>query len=99
MGHMHNGETILDTVKRELMEETNITSDKIRRLFSFDINDRCDTGVLSHHIYAFEVFVDDKALIVLNSEASEAKWLTCKDIQKLPKISNKARMVISKLEK
>lgn len=96
LGHIHNGESLKSAGIRELMEETGITSKHIKYLFTTTVNNACDIGVDKHMIYAFKVTVPHNALIIPNSEAREARWLSSSEIKKLDSISGKAKAVLKK---
>lgn len=96
MGHIHNGESLKTAAQRELVEETGIASNKLSYLFTTTADNPCDIGVDKHTIAAFKFLVDDKTLIIPNSEAGEVKWFDPKDAAKLNPMSGKAKAVLKK---
>lgn len=96
MGHIHNGETLKVAAQRELMEETGITSNRLKYLFTTTVDDACDIGVDRHVISSFKITVPDKILIIPNSEAREVRWLEPWEIKRLEPISGKAKAVLKK---
>ena len=90
-GHVEKGETILQTAKREIHEETGLDINKLKLIkklgvyerFSFNKGARADNpnqlGI--RHIYLFKTL--QKTLQPLDDENPEARWVTIEQAEKI----------------
>ncbi len=96
-GHVELGETLIDVLKREIKEETNID------LIDIEFVSIGETVKLkrqegkqdSHHIYVnYKARAKTDKKIKLNDEAREYKWLTIDDWKKEKKVKTSVREFI-----
>lgn len=81
-GHIHNGETTKDALKRELLEEAGVKPENTKLLFKQKFNTECRTGVKKHYCNVFEVKFSKDVVIIPNKETSEIKWVKPESINK-----------------
>jgi len=74
-GHIDEGETPEEALKRELKEETNLDLVNYQLIFEEEIENPCSKGVDYHHWYVFECEVSGK-IKRSERETNSASWYT-----------------------
>lgn len=96
-GHVGVNENPKEAAKRELREETGITTDRLTLFSNEDvIGDKCRRGADNHrwHLYTAEI-ADSNVNITLNDEGTNAVWLDLDQAKKKDLVCP-ARFFISK---
>lgn len=82
-GLVQNNEPLIEAVKRELKEETNVTVQYLEQLYTFgdDINRDSRNRVLS--VAYFALIDSSKTTIKADTDADNVQWFTINDLPKL----------------
>jgi len=77
-GHLENGETLVEGLKRELKEEIGLNRDFESRIISYDDEVKNKNGELIHNLEInFLIPVNKEEIeVVLSEEHSDYKWVT-----------------------
>ena len=77
-GHLENGETLVEGLKRELKEEIGLNRDIESRIISYDDEVKNKNGELIHNLEInFLIPVNKEEIeVVLSEEHSDYKWVT-----------------------
>ncbi|MHA1409386.1 MAG: NUDIX hydrolase [Candidatus Odinarchaeia archaeon] len=93
------GESVKDAIKREMLEETNLTI-KVGALADvFDYIQRDASGKIKFHYVIVDFFVEEyEGVAKPLSDAVDLKWIKLDDTYKLP-LTSTTRTLIRRLEK
>ncbi len=75
-GKVHEGEAIEEAAKRELFEESGLTTDSLKKLGVLDFSWKAKEGVLQVHIFKS----NDVSGVLTESEEMKPQWFLIKDI-------------------
>jgi mutator protein MutT len=85
-GRIHKGETMEDALRRELKEETGITSAKNLKLFSISLSNQripTSTGDVGLILATFLCGADSGGKITISKEHTDVKWFSSKKAAEL----------------
>ncbi len=86
-GHVEYQEEPVETLKREVLEETGLKLKDYHKIFEGEIKtSKCRYGADNHYWYFYECTYDKKELPVLNSESEGIGWFTKDEAVSLPLI-------------
>jgi ADP-ribose pyrophosphatase len=86
-GRVEWGETMVQAVEREVLEETGIVVKAERIVYTFDSITRDEKGEISFHYIIIDFVahpLDLWAKPVPGDDAEEVRWLTLKELKNLP---------------
>lgn len=92
-GKVHYGEKVIDGLKREIKEETNLDVYSIKFLLMQEIINPKDFFKKSHFVSLNHTCKAKSTNVKLNNEAQSYKWITAENVLKL-KLNNPTRELI-----
>jgi 8-oxo-dGTP diphosphatase len=93
-GVVEVGETLIEAVKREVFEETNIVVEPVELLTVFDSISRDEAGEPRFHYVLFEYLCEYvSGDVVAGDDAPDARWVSVDDLDSLPIMESTRRFI------
>ncbi len=98
-GKIELGETMVQAVEREVLEETGIAIETSHIISVFDSITRDDTGVIQFHYIIIDFLahpLDPKATPASGDDAEDARWVSVDELDNLPITKTTLELIKSK---
>jgi ADP-ribose pyrophosphatase len=93
-GVVEIGETLIEAVKREVLEETGLRVEPIELITVFDSINRDEDGVVKYHYILFEYLCDYvSGNLVAGDDAPEVRWVPLDDLDSIPLMKSTRRFI------
>ena len=93
-GVVEVGETLVEAVKREVFEETNIVVEPVELLTVFDSISRDEAGGVRFHYVLFEYLCEYvSGNVVAGDDAPDARWVSVDDLDSVPIMESTRRFI------
>jgi 8-oxo-dGTP diphosphatase len=93
-GVVEVGETRVEAVKREVLEETGVVVEPVELITVFDSINRDETGLVRYHYVLFEYLCEYvSGEVIAGDDAPDARWVALDDLDSVPIMESTRRFI------